>query len=51
MLKRASGEDLKKYALEHCGLVTLRADGLDKAMKGVCTLEDALAASTADFDD
>ena len=51
VLKRASGDELKHYALEHCGLVTLRADGLDKASHGICTLEDALAASTADFDD
>ena len=51
VLKRSSSEVLKRHGIDHCGMITLRADGLDKAMRGLVTLEDALAASTADYVD
>ncbi|MFA6835191.1 MAG: ATPase, T2SS/T4P/T4SS family [Fibrobacteraceae bacterium] len=48
IVKRASGEDIKKIAVKECGLTTLRMDGLQKALDGLTTLEQVLGASTED---
>jgi type IV pilus assembly protein PilB len=49
--KHASADELKRYAMKNCGLWTLRMDGISKAKAGVTTLEEALSASVADYDD
>ncbi len=51
VLKHSSAEVLKKYAIEHCKLRTLRMEGIRKASEGLTSLEEALAASQADYTD
>ncbi len=48
VIKRASGDEIKREALNSCGMITLRMDGIQKALDGKTTLEQALGASTAD---
>jgi len=48
ILKRASGDEIKRTAIKECGLITLRMDGIQKALAGLTTLEQALSASTRD---
>lgn len=48
IIKRSSGDEIKRAALKECGLITLRMDGIQKALDGLTTLEQALAASTKD---
>lgn len=47
ILKRSSGDEIKKAALAD-GMVTLRMDGIQKALAGVTTLEQILGASEKD---
>ena len=48
ILKRSSGDDIKRAAIQECNLITLRMDGIQKALDGLTTLEQALSASTKD---
>ena len=48
IVKRASGDDIKKIAMKECGMITLRMDGLQKALDGLTTLEQVLGASNPD---
>lgn len=48
ILKRASGDEIKRTAIRECDLSTLRMDGIQKALAGLTTLEQALSASTRD---
>ena len=48
VIKRASGDEIKREALKSCGMITLRMDGIQKALAGATTLEQALGASTSD---
>jgi type IV pilus assembly protein PilB len=48
ILKRASGDDIKRAAIQETNLITLRMDGIQKALDGLTTLEQALSASTKD---
>lgn len=48
ILKRASGDDIKRVAIQETNLITLRMDGIQKALDGLTTLEQALSASTKD---
>lgn len=48
ILKRASGDEIKRTAIRECDLITLRMDGIQKALAGLTTLEQALSASTRD---
>lgn len=50
VLKHSTADELKAYALKHLDLYTLRKDGLRKAMDGVTTLEEAMGASTDDYE-
>jgi len=47
ILKRASGDEIKRVAIND-GMVTLRMDGLEKALAGLTTLEMVLGASEKD---
>lgn len=51
VLKQATTDELKAYAINTIGLYTLRMDGIQKAMEGITTLEEALSASSADFEE
>lgn len=48
ILKRSSGDDIKRVAVQECNMITLRQDGIQKALDGLTTLEQALSASTKD---
>jgi type IV pilus assembly protein PilB len=48
VVKHASGDDIKKAAMAECNLITLRKDGIQKALDGLTTLEQVLAASAKD---
>jgi len=48
ILKRASGDDIKRAAIQETNLITLRMDGIQKALDCLTTLEQALSASTKD---
>lgn len=48
VVKRASGEVLKQIAIKECGMITLRMDGMQKALDGLTTIEQVLAASSQD---
>mgnify|MGYP004447773801 CR=1 FL=1 len=48
IIKRSSGDVIKRAAMQECGMITLRMDGIQKALQGVTTLEQALGASAAD---
>ena len=48
IIKRSSGDVIKRAAMQECGMITLRMDGIAKALQGITTLEQALGASTAD---
>ena len=48
ILKRASGDEINRKAICECDLITLRMDGIQKALAGLTTLEQALSASTRD---
>lgn len=48
IIKRSSGDVIKRAAMQECGMITLRMDGIQKALQGITTLEQALGASTAD---
>ncbi|MFA6622739.1 MAG: ATPase, T2SS/T4P/T4SS family [Fibrobacteraceae bacterium] len=50
VIKRASGEEIKRLAVKECGMISLRQDGLQKALDGLTTLEQILGASTKDDD-
>lgn len=47
ILKRSSGDDIKRVAMAD-GMVTLRMDGMEKAIAGITTLEQILASSEKD---
>jgi general secretion pathway protein E len=47
---RASAQDIKNYAVEK-GMKTLFADGLDKVMRGVTTLQEILRVTQKDYAD
>lgn len=51
VLKHATADELKAHAMKECDLYTLRMDGIRKAMEGVTTLEEAMGASSADYED
>jgi len=48
IIKRSSGDVIKRAAMQECDMITLRMDGISKALQGITTLEQALGASTAD---
>ena len=48
IIKRSSGDVIKRAAMKECGMITLRMDGINKALQGLTTLEQAVGASTAD---
>ncbi|MBR5412268.1 MAG: Flp pilus assembly complex ATPase component TadA [Fibrobacter sp.] len=48
IIKRSSGDVIKRAAIQECGMITLRMDGIQKALDGHTTLEQAIGASTAD---
>ena len=48
IIKRSSGDVIKRAAIQECGMITLRMDGIQKALNGHTTLEQAIGASTAD---
>lgn len=48
IIKRSSGDVIKRAAMQECGMITLRMDGIQKALDGHTTLEQAIGASTAD---
>ena len=48
VIKRASGDEIKREAIKSCDMITLRMDGINKALQGLTTLEQAIGASTAD---
>lgn len=48
VIKRASGDEIKRCAMKECGMITLRMDGIQKALDGLTTLEQAVGASASD---
>lgn len=48
IIKRSSGDVIKRAAMQECDMITLRMDGIQKALQGVTTLEQAIGASAAD---
>lgn len=48
IIKRSSGDLIKRAAMQECEMITLRMDGIQKALQGVTTLEQAIGASAAD---
>ena len=48
IIKRSSGDVIKRAAMQECGMITLRMDGIQKALQGITTLEQAVGASAAD---
>jgi len=47
IIKHASGDEIKREAMK-AGMITLRMDGMEKALQGLTTLEQALTASESD---
>ena len=50
IIKRSSGDVIKRAAMQECDMITLRMDGIQKALDGHTTLEQAVGASAADDD-
>jgi len=50
IIRSATADEIKQEAIRNCSMVTLRMDGLQKAMAGITTLEAVLAASENDTD-
>ena len=48
IIKCSSGDVIKRAAMQECGMITLRMDGIQKALDGHTTLEQAIGASTSD---
>ena len=48
VIRRASGDEIKRCAMKECDMITLRMDGINKALQGLTTLEQAVGASAAD---
>ena len=48
VIKRASGDEIKRCAMKECSMITLRMDGIQKALDGLTTLEQAVGASASD---
>ncbi|MCF0225542.1 MAG: Flp pilus assembly complex ATPase component TadA [Fibrobacter sp.] len=48
IIKRSSGDIIKRAAMDECEMITLRMDGIQKALDGHTTLEQALGASAPD---
>ena len=48
IIKRSSGAVIKRAAMKECGMITLRMDGIQKALDGHTTLEQAVGASADD---
>ena len=48
VIKRASGDEIKRCAMKECDMITLRMDGINKALQGLTTLEQAVGASAPD---
>ncbi len=48
IIKRSSGDVIKRAAMQECDMITLRMDGIQKALDGHTTLEQAIGASAAD---
>ena len=48
IIKRSSGDVIKRAAMQECDMITLRMDGIQKALDGHTTLEQAISASAAD---
>ncbi len=48
IIKRSSGDVIKRAAMQECDMITLRMDGISKALQGITTLEQAVGASAAD---
>ena len=48
IIRRSSGDVIKRAAMKECGMITLRMDGIQKALDGHTTLEQAVGASAAD---
>jgi type IV pilus assembly protein PilB len=48
VLRHASADEIKREALLNCGMITLRMDGIKKAVDGLTTLEEVIYASQAD---
>ncbi|SHK48912.1 type IV pilus assembly protein PilB [Fibrobacter sp. UWEL] len=48
IIKRSSGDVIKRAAMQECEMITLRMDGISKALQGITTLEQAVGASAAD---
>ena len=48
LMKKSTEEELAEYAFGECGHKTLRADGIEKALKGITTL-DEVKSVTASF--
>ena len=48
VIKRASGDEIKRCAMKECDMITLRMDGINKALQGLTTLEQAVGASATD---
>ncbi len=46
IIKKKSVDEIKKYAIKECGMVTLRDDAFLKVKEGVTTLEEALRITT-----
>ena len=48
VVKRASGDEIKQIAMRECNMITLRMDGMQKALEGLTTLEQVLGSSNPD---
>ncbi|MBI5873885.1 MAG: Flp pilus assembly complex ATPase component TadA [Candidatus Omnitrophica bacterium] len=48
IIKRASSNEIKEFAIEKKGMMTLRDDAMLKVVEGVITLEEAIQATTED---
>jgi type IV pilus assembly protein PilB len=46
IITKRSLDEIKKYAVEHCGMMTLRDDAFIKVRDGISTLEEALRITT-----
>ncbi|MDD5238347.1 MAG: GspE/PulE family protein [Candidatus Omnitrophica bacterium] len=46
IMKKQSNDDIKNYAVEKCGMMTLRDDAFLKVVQGLTTLEEALRITT-----
>lgn len=45
LMKQATEEELAEYAFDQCGRLTLRRDGIEKALKGITTLDEVKAVT------